>query len=98
MHWRVILGLCAALLSAGLRADVLQTLAVREGMAGQFTQEIISPEGEVLERSNGNFSLLRPHIALPHATLPSFRQHLWRTAPQLPGSPRLLLRPAVRGV
>ena len=30
-------------------------------MAGQFTQEIISPEGEVLERSNGNFALLRPH-------------------------------------
>ena len=29
---------------------------------GQFTQEIISPEGEVLERSNGNFGLLRPHF------------------------------------
>ena len=62
MHWRVMLGLCAALLSAGPRADVLETLAAREGMAGQYTQEIISPEGEVLERSNGNFSLLRPHF------------------------------------
>jgi len=31
-------------------------------MAGQFKQEIISPEGEVLERSNGNFALLRPHF------------------------------------
>ena len=62
MHCRVMLGLCAALLSAGLRADVLETLAAREGMAGQLTQEIISPEGEVLERSNGNFALLRPHF------------------------------------
>ena len=62
MRWRVMLALFAALLSAGLRADVLDTLAAREGMAGQFTQEIISPEGEVLERSNGNFALLRPHF------------------------------------
>ena len=62
MRWRVMLGLFAVLLSAGLRADVLETLAAREGMAGQFTQEIISPEGEVLEQSNGNFALLRPHF------------------------------------
>jgi len=62
MRWRIVLGWCAALLSAGLRADVLETLAAREGMAGQFTQEIISPEGEVLERSNGSFALLRPHF------------------------------------
>jgi len=62
MRWRVMLGLFAVLLSAGLRADVLETLAAREGMAGQFKQEIISPEGEVLERSNGNFALLRPHF------------------------------------
>ena len=62
MRWRVMLALFAALLSAGLRADVLDTLAAREGMAGQFTQEIISPEGEVFERSNGNFALLRPHF------------------------------------
>ena len=56
------MGCYLVLLSAALRADVLQTLAAREGMAGQFTQEIISPEGEVLERGNGNFSLLRPHF------------------------------------
>jgi hypothetical protein len=31
-------------------------------MAGQFTQEIISPEGEVLEQSSGSFGLLRPHF------------------------------------
>jgi outer membrane lipoprotein carrier protein len=62
VRWRVILSCYLVLLSASLRADVLDTLAAREGMAGQFTQEIISPEGEVLERSNGNFALLRPHF------------------------------------
>ena len=62
MRWRVILGCYAVLLSAALQADVLETLAEREGMAGQFTQEIISPEGEVLERSSGSFGLLRPHF------------------------------------
>ena len=62
MRSRVILGCYALLLSAALQADVLETLAGREGMAGQFTQEIISPEGEVLERSSGSFGLLRPHF------------------------------------
>ena len=62
MRWGVILGCYLVLLSVALRADVLETLAAREGIAGQFTQEIISPEGEVLERSHGNFSLLRPHF------------------------------------
>ena len=62
MRWRVILGCFLVLLPAALRADVLEALAAREGMVGQFTQEIISPEGEVLERSHGNFSLLRPHF------------------------------------
>ena len=62
MRWRVILGCYAVLLSAALRADVLEALAEREGMAGQFTQEIISPEGEVLEQSSGSFGLLRPHF------------------------------------
>lgn len=62
MRCRVILGCYALLLSAALQADVLEALAEREGMAGQFTQEIISPEGEVLERSSGSFGLLRPHF------------------------------------
>ena len=62
MRCRVILGCYALLLSAALQADVLETLAEREGMSGQFTQEIISPEGEVLERSSGSFGLLRPHF------------------------------------
>ena len=62
MRWRVILVCYLVLLSAAIRADVLETLAAREGIAGQFSQEIISREGEVLERSHGNFSLLRPHF------------------------------------
>lgn len=62
MRWRVILGCYLMLLPAALRADVLETLAARKGIAGQYTQEIISPEGAVLERSHGNFSLLRPHF------------------------------------
>lgn len=62
MRWKVILGCYAVLLSAALQADVLETLAEREGMAGQFTQEIFSPEGQVLERSSGSFGLLRPHF------------------------------------
>jgi outer membrane lipoprotein carrier protein len=62
VRWKVILGCYAVLLSAALRADVLEALAEREGMAGKFTQEIISPEGEVLARSSGGFGLLRPHF------------------------------------
>lgn len=62
MRWRAVLGCGAVLLAAALRADVLETLTTREGIAGQFAQEIISPEGEVLERSSGNFALLRPHF------------------------------------
>ena len=56
------MGCCGVLMSMALRADVLEALAEREGMAGQFAQEIISPDGEVLERSSGYFGLLRPHF------------------------------------
>ena len=62
MRWRVILGCYVVLLSGALRADVLEALVERKGLAGQFTQEIISPEDEVLERSSGGFALLRPHF------------------------------------
>jgi outer membrane lipoprotein carrier protein len=62
VRYQVILGCYAVLLSAALQADVLESLAERDGMAGQFTQEIISLEGEVLERSTGSFGLLRPHF------------------------------------
>ena len=40
--------------------DVLDMLASKEGMTGTFKQQIISPEGEPLETSSGQFSLLRP--------------------------------------
>ena len=62
MHWRVMLGLCAALLSAGLRADDLLRELAGHPLARCQRLQHISPEGEVLERSNGNFSLLRPHF------------------------------------
>ena len=31
-------------------------------MSGQFIQHIVTPEGELLETSEGQFSLLRPHF------------------------------------
>lgn len=49
-----------ALVAVTARADVLDLLANREGIAGRFAQEILSSEGRVLERSAGEFALLRP--------------------------------------
>ena len=49
-----------AIVALTARADVLDLLAARQGMAGRFTQEILSSEGQVLERSAGGFALLRP--------------------------------------
>ena len=49
-----------AVVALPVRADVLDLLAERQGMAGRFIQEILSSEGEVLERSAGGFALLRP--------------------------------------
>lgn len=40
--------------------DILDMLASKEGMTGTFKQQIISPEGEPLETSSGQFALLRP--------------------------------------
>lgn len=57
---------CLMLLVCGLspvclaQLDILDMLATKEGMTGTFEQQIISPEGEPLETSNGQFSLLRP--------------------------------------
>jgi len=45
-----------------LRADVLDDLSVRDGMAGQFLQEIVSFDGRIIDQSSGSFSLLRPHF------------------------------------
>ena len=43
-------------------ADVLEVFSERQGMSGQFMQRIVTPEGELLETSEGRFSLLRPHF------------------------------------
>ena len=36
-------------------ADVLQQFVARDGLTGQFTQRILSPEGAVLDQSSGDF-------------------------------------------
>ena len=43
-------------------ADVLAVFSERQGMSGKFIQRIVTPEGELLETSEGQFSLLRPHF------------------------------------
>ena len=48
------------LVSGSLKADVLDNLADRDGMAGAFVQQIISPDGLVIDQSGGSFALLRP--------------------------------------
>lgn len=50
------------LVSGGVKADVLDDLADRDGMAGAFVQQIISPDGLVIGQSGGSFGLLRPHF------------------------------------
>jgi len=40
--------------------DIVALLASKGGMTGTFEQQIISPEGEQLESSHGQFSLQRP--------------------------------------
>ena len=57
-----ILWCCLLLVSGILKADVLDDLAERDGMAGEFVQQIISPDGLVLSQSGGSFGLLRPHF------------------------------------
>lgn len=54
---------CGPLLVSGcLKADVLDDLSDRDGMAGEFVQKIISPDGLVIDQSRGTFGLLRPHF------------------------------------
>ena len=43
-------------------ADVLQAFGERHGMSGLFIQHVFSPDGELLESTEGKFSLLRPHF------------------------------------
>ena len=51
-------------------ADVLQQFVARDGIAGQFTQTILSPEGVILDESSGDFKLLKPHFFWWHITAP----------------------------
>jgi outer membrane lipoprotein-sorting protein len=51
-----------SLVSGSVKADVLDDLADRDGMAGEFVQQIISPDGLVIDQSGGSFGLLRPHF------------------------------------
>ena len=53
---------CLLLLAGTAAADVLQVFSERQGMSGQFIQCIVTSEGELLETSEGQFSLLRPHF------------------------------------
>ena len=53
---------CVLFVAGTAAADVLQVFSERQGMSGQFIQHIVTPEGELLETSEGQFSLLRPHF------------------------------------
>ena len=65
---RLLLALYVMALPA--TADVLQQFVAREGMAGQFSQSILSPEGVALDQSSGDFKLLKPHFFWWHITAP----------------------------
>ena len=53
---------CLLFMAGTAAADVLRVFSERQGMSGQFIQRIVTPEGELLETSEGQFSLLRPHF------------------------------------
>ena len=53
---------CLLFMVGTVAADVLEVFSERQGMSGQFIQRIVTPEGELLETSEGQFSLLRPHF------------------------------------
>ena len=53
---------CVLFVAGTAAADVLKVFSERQGMSGQFIQRIVTPEGELLETSEGQFSLLRPHF------------------------------------
>ena len=53
---------CLLFVGGAAAADVLKVFSERQGMSGQFIQRIVTPEGELLETSEGQFSLLRPHF------------------------------------
>ena len=53
---------CLLFVAGTAAADVLAIFSERQGMSGQFIQRTVTPEGELLETSKGQFSLLRPHF------------------------------------
>jgi outer membrane lipoprotein carrier protein len=53
---------CLLFIAGTAAADVVAIFSERQGMSGQFIQRIVTPEGELLETSEGQFSLLRPHF------------------------------------
>ena len=53
---------CLLFMAGTAAADVLAVFSERQGMSGTFIQRIVTPEGELLETSEGQFSLLRPHF------------------------------------
>ena len=54
--------ICLLCINSAASADVIETFSDRQGMSGQFIQRIVTPEGALLETSEGQFSLLRPHF------------------------------------
>jgi outer membrane lipoprotein-sorting protein len=61
---------CLLFIAGTAAADVLAIFSERQGMSGQFIQRIVTPEGELLETSEGQFSLLRPHFMRWQIELP----------------------------
>ena len=57
-----ILPIIACLMSGTAVAGPLEVLSTRASLAGSFTQTILSPDGDELERADGQFQLLRPHF------------------------------------
>ena len=53
---------CLLFVAGTAGADVLRVFSERQGMSGQFAQRIVTSGGELLETSEGQFSLLRPHF------------------------------------
>ena len=53
---------CLLFMAGTAAADVLAVFSERQGMSGKFIQRIVTLEGELLETSEGQFSLLRPHF------------------------------------
>jgi outer membrane lipoprotein carrier protein len=67
----IVCGLLANLAFADSLATKLETqLATFQSLSGSFSQEIMDESGDILDRTSGNFSLLKPsyfrwHIATP---------------------------------